>query len=260
MNTYSVEIIRTFTQNEKIVEMASRNLRVYCSYIYLLDAAQCLLQGVIKALGLQEKAQSMSVLSYTVIGLPLSFAFGVTGLQIPMLGINIIPYGIDGLWYGLSFGFLALTISFSSLVYSSDWQEISEQIIIEIQRQVDEYSGDSSDNKKPDHIEINGSTDEDDKYLYHLDDKTPVKFVKASIRISSRRGSQLSNNSSKYMVEKCRAKKLKIRKRSSQFYRDKKRLHVEGEDDEEMGSNDIDTPLRKQQCRSREDAQVEKEP
>ena len=77
---------------------------------------------------------------------------------------------------------------------------------------MDEYSGDSSDNKKPDHIDLIGSIEEDDKYLYHLDDKTPVKLVKNSIRIHSRRGSQFSHNSSKYKIENSRAKKLKIRK------------------------------------------------
>lgn len=81
--------------------MASSNLRAY-SLIYVLDASQVGLNGVIKGLGLQNKAQNFAFVSYFFIGLPSAYVFGIH-----------LGFGLNGLWYGFAIGLLALTFFYT---------------------------------------------------------------------------------------------------------------------------------------------------
>lgn len=113
-NAYS--IVSIYTNDPTIQDLAVSNLRTYCM-ILLLDGFQYNLQAIIKGLGLQEKAQYLSLVSMFMIGLPSAY-----------IACFKFQLGINGLWYGFSVGLIAQIFLFGSLCYKTDWYEISELI------------------------------------------------------------------------------------------------------------------------------------
>lgn len=88
----ATQLVGVYTKDARIVELASSNLKAYCT-IMLLDGFQYNLQAVIKGLGLQEKAQYLSLVSMFLVGLPCAY-FACFRMKL----------GIDGLWYGFAMG------------------------------------------------------------------------------------------------------------------------------------------------------------
>ena len=85
-------IVCIYTKDPSIVELAVSNIRTYC-VVLLLDGFQYNLQAIIKGLGLQEKAQYLSLVSMFMIGLPCAYVCCFK-----------FELGINGLWYGFSVG------------------------------------------------------------------------------------------------------------------------------------------------------------
>ena len=116
LQTFSLEVVSFYNNSETI-----QNLAVKCLYSYTiaygLDAVQVMLQGVIKGLGIQQRAQNSALVSFFFVGLPsaylLAFHYG---------------YGIEGLWYGYSIGLLILVLLYSFLIFTADWNEIVKNI------------------------------------------------------------------------------------------------------------------------------------
>ena len=116
LQTFSLEVVSFYNNSETI-----QNLAVKCLYSYTiaygLDAVQVMLQGVIKGLGIQQRAQNSALVSFFCVGLPsaylLAFHYG---------------YGIEGLWYGYSIGLLILVLLYSFLIFTADWNEIVKNI------------------------------------------------------------------------------------------------------------------------------------
>ena len=88
--------------------------------------------STIKGIGLQEKAQFISMLSFFMIGLPSAYLCGIT-----------FGYGINGLWYGFAVGLFVLIILYSLLLLRTDWTIESKNIRKDIKRQADSVSCDS---------------------------------------------------------------------------------------------------------------------
>lgn len=88
----ATSLVNVYTRDTKIVQLASSNLKAYC-IIMLLDGFQYNLQAIIKGLGLQEKAQYLSLVSMFLVGLP--------GAYLACFKMNL---GINGLWYGFALG------------------------------------------------------------------------------------------------------------------------------------------------------------
>lgn len=74
------------------------------------------MQSMIKALGLQEKVQLVSMFNIFFVGLPAAYIFAIP-----------LGYGINGLWFGEIIGFTFNLISYSYLVFTSNWYEISSK-------------------------------------------------------------------------------------------------------------------------------------
>jgi MATE family multidrug resistance protein len=110
------------SETKEVYDLAVSNLGAY-TMIYFLDGIQVNLQATIKGLGLQEKAQFISLLSFFIIGLPCSYLCGIT-----------FKYGLNGLWYGFAVGLIFLVILYSLLLIRTDWNSVSTDIRKDIRR------------------------------------------------------------------------------------------------------------------------------
>ena len=112
----ATSLVSVYTRDPPTVQLASSNLQAYCM-IMLLDGFQYNLQAIIKGLGLQEKAQYLSLISMFLVGLPCAY-FACFKMSL----------GINGLWYGFAAGLVIQSILFGSLICKSDWHKISQDI------------------------------------------------------------------------------------------------------------------------------------
>ena len=121
----SYDIAKIYTDSDEMALRSSQNFLIY-TYIFVIDGIQINLQSVIKALGLQEKAQNTALFSYFFVCLPMAYFLSVK-----------MEYGIDGLWFGLLVALILLIVHFTNLVYSQDWNAISLEIREDICKQVE---------------------------------------------------------------------------------------------------------------------------
>ena len=120
---YSSELVSIFTASKELQMIASSSLNVYAS-IFILDATQVVMNGVIKGLGIQQEAKNYAFISFFFVGLPSSY----------MLGIRL-EQGIYGLWYGFAIGLFVLNSFYINLITSTNW----EDIVISIQKSLEFY-------------------------------------------------------------------------------------------------------------------------
>ena len=78
---------------------------------------QCVLQGPIRALGIQKTASYFAIGSYYIFGLPLAVLFGI-----------VMQYGLIGLQAGISIAILLQAIANAFIILWSDWQKIADVV------------------------------------------------------------------------------------------------------------------------------------
>ena len=117
----SVQLVRIYSISPELEALASSNLRTY-SAIFILDAFNVTLNGVIKGLGLQQKAQKFAFISFFFISLPSAYIIAIR-----------YEFGINGLWYGFAIGLLVINISYIFLIKSANW----DTIVLDIQNTIE---------------------------------------------------------------------------------------------------------------------------
>ena len=127
IQVYGYILVDIYTQNEGIRSTSVSNLKAY-SLVYVLDSVQVLLSGVTKGLGLQDRAQTFSLVSYALVGLPAAYIWAI-----------YLGKGLDGLWYGFGVGLFVITLFYIKLITTTDWDEIILQIQNTIEKQVNEF-------------------------------------------------------------------------------------------------------------------------
>lgn len=116
LQTYQHQVVAFYTRSTRIRELAVQCLFSYMVG-YVLDATQVLLQGVIKGLGIQQKAQNSAIFSFFFVGLPAAYLLAFR-----------LGFGIEGLWYGYSMGLLTLCVMYSAILLQSDWDQVAKEI------------------------------------------------------------------------------------------------------------------------------------
>jgi MATE family multidrug resistance protein len=81
----------------------------------VLDATNCVIQGIFRGAGLQNIAARINAVSFYVIGLPIGAFFAF-----------VLQWGVEGLWIGFASGILTALVSAMVFLYHSSWQVLAE--------------------------------------------------------------------------------------------------------------------------------------
>jgi MATE family multidrug resistance protein len=95
------------------VARAAQALQIMAVYV-VIDATNCVVQGIYRGAGWQHLAARNNVLAYYALGLPLGvlLAFKCT-------------FGIEGLWVGFSAGMVTTLTVCCSILYQTDWEQLA---------------------------------------------------------------------------------------------------------------------------------------
>ena len=114
---FRVDIVRIFTTDAAVRELAEKSV-----YIVVLsfapDMIQGSLQGVIRALGIQNRASYYALACFYLLGIPFAVLFTFT-----------FHMGVVGLWLGLALGITAVAVIYVALVLYTDWQEVADEAL-----------------------------------------------------------------------------------------------------------------------------------
>ncbi|KFX87718.1 hypothetical protein V490_08073 [Pseudogymnoascus sp. VKM F-3557] len=107
-------IPQLFTNDQEVIELVARVLPT-CAMFQLFDAIVALCNGLLRGLGRQEIGGYVSLFSYYVIALPLSFwtAFG-------------LDWKLQGLWGGVAIGLGLVAVGEGWFLSTMDWDEAVE--------------------------------------------------------------------------------------------------------------------------------------
>ena len=107
-------IVSLFTTEPSVHELSNS-----CVYLIVLlfvpDFIQGSLQGVIRALNVQKIASFISLASFYLITIPVSFVL-----------VFVCDMRIRGLWIGTVIGVFLNAVMFTRLVFKTDWQVVAD--------------------------------------------------------------------------------------------------------------------------------------
>ena len=107
-------IIRSFTTDLAVEQLAHE-----CFFIVVLafipDMVQGSLQGVIRALGIQQKASYIALACFYLVSIPVACTL-----------VFVCDLGVSGLWIGIGLGIFLIAVFYTRLViYGTNWQEVA---------------------------------------------------------------------------------------------------------------------------------------
>jgi len=111
------QIAEFFTEDETVVHQTSM-LLIVGAVVFLFDGVQQYLQGMIRALGLQDIASYIALSLFWGLGIPLA-ALCAFYFEWDVLGLNC----------GLSVATIIQFFAYYYIVQRKDWQKISEEAI-----------------------------------------------------------------------------------------------------------------------------------
>ena len=88
------------------------------------DYIQGIAQGTIRAMGYQHYASIVSLFCYWVVSLSLTYILAF-----------VYNYGIRGIWGGMPLALLLSSLSFLYLIYSTDFEKLSVEIVDRIHKE-----------------------------------------------------------------------------------------------------------------------------
>jgi len=132
---FKTQIAEFFTDHDEII---SKLEQVYPIVTFLLcgDYMQGITGGAIRAMGFQKYASFICIVSYWAIGMPLSITFAFQ-----------LEYDVLGIWLGLPFGLTCVAISFLYMIYTTDFQELSQKIVDRLEKEKLEMNADNPEDK-----------------------------------------------------------------------------------------------------------------
>ena len=104
-------IFRFYTNNEQVIETLNTFLIIIFIQTFF-DHIQGSIKGVLRALGKQQTASKILMISYWVIG---GISFYIFGFYFELR--------LQGIWIGFAFATMICTIAYLSIVLSVDWKK-----------------------------------------------------------------------------------------------------------------------------------------
>jgi multidrug resistance protein, MATE family len=104
-----------FINDDESVELASLALLSLVPF-ELLDAVNCVMQGVFSGTGRQTFAAAANLLCYFVIGLPCGFVLAYH-----------LHWGVQGFWIGLTVGYLCSACVSAYKIWHTDWDGLAHR-------------------------------------------------------------------------------------------------------------------------------------
>ena len=113
---FSNSIISIFTKHENVKDEAVKCIPILC-VLLVPDFIQATAQGIITAMGYQQKGSYWCLFCYWFISTPLS----------ALLAFHY-DMGLRGIFIGPTVGLTCIAIAYLYLIYSTDWKILSEKI------------------------------------------------------------------------------------------------------------------------------------
>lgn len=109
-----------FTEEQKVVDLISSTIPVFTLWVFF-DYTQCVECGSLRAMGYQLYGSYASLVGYWIINLPVAYLFAF-----------YFEYRLIGIWIGVQTGTVFTWISYTILIFRTNWdklvQEINERI------------------------------------------------------------------------------------------------------------------------------------
>ncbi len=102
-------VYQAYSHDASVVSTAAHDLLVVAAYV-VLDAFQCVGQGVLRGGGKQTIGAVVGLACYYGVTLPAAYLFGFTA-----------GFGLPGLWYGLLLGNGCVAVVYVIAVARIDW-------------------------------------------------------------------------------------------------------------------------------------------
>ena len=123
MFIWKEQIMSVYTTDETIKEVMRNAWNVVCIFVFF-DCMQGVANGAISGLGIVKQVRWVTIVSYWVLGIPLS--------MYSMFEANL---GIQGLWYGPTLAVFINYLLYSKVIVETDIQRISEETAERINKQ-----------------------------------------------------------------------------------------------------------------------------
>ena len=105
-----------FTHHDEIIEIGTRLTKILC-LVVIGDFIQGSQVGALLAMGYQDYGSAINIISYCVILLPMSYYLAFHA-----------GYGVDGIFLGAVPGGLFASAAFLIIVFTTDWDKLSDNI------------------------------------------------------------------------------------------------------------------------------------
>jgi MATE family multidrug resistance protein len=112
-----------YTKDEQIKHVMRDAWLVICVFVFF-DCMQGVANGGISGLGLIGKVKIVTIISYWVLGIPISIYC--------MFSLHL---GIAGLWVGPTVAVTLNYLVYHKVIISADWQLLSDQILQKIKKE-----------------------------------------------------------------------------------------------------------------------------
>lgn len=118
---YHVSLLKQYLNSQETRDKITTRLPVFLAMVTLISL-YCMLNGVIKGLGLQSKAVLLSLICIYAISLPASFVLGFKPEYLAVDEDLKKLKGLTGLFIGFSSGFVVLNLAYLYIIFSLDWR------------------------------------------------------------------------------------------------------------------------------------------
>eukprot|EP00793_Prasinoderma_coloniale_P006648 PRCOL_00001478-RA len=106
-----------FSKNADVERAVHTAFPFLCLEVFF-DNMQCVISGVVRGQGSQNKGAAINLVAYYCIGLPLGLSLAFK-----------TPMGLTGLWAGLSTGAGCQTLGQATLVFTGDWDRLTRAAV-----------------------------------------------------------------------------------------------------------------------------------
>lgn len=122
--SYNQQVLKQYLTSQETIDKIVHKLPLFFLLIFLLSSF-IILNGTIKALGLQSKAVVASIICLYCVSLPLSYVIGFKPELLWKSETFAHLKGINGLFVGFCIGLAVLNLVYFYLVCALDWRENS---------------------------------------------------------------------------------------------------------------------------------------
>ncbi|KAH8680883.1 MATE efflux family protein [Xylariales sp. PMI_506] len=111
LSTLRYQLPRLFTDDAEVIEFVAQVLPLV-AVMQVFDSVAAMSHGLLRGIGKQHFGSYSSLLSYYLVGLPISFGTG--------FGLD---WKLEGLWFGVTLGLVLVAIVEYCYIYMTDWNQ-----------------------------------------------------------------------------------------------------------------------------------------